>query len=553
MKQNFLIFILLGLIGFANRGYAQCTNCTFTAPSGGSNFNLNGNQTLCITANASNLNWNMNGTGNKICVATGVVWDQPFGGTLPAGTIIDVYGTLNLGNGFNVNGTPPNAIINVRPGATLNHTGGFGNGLTINNDGTINFTSTAGIDVTGSFILNNSTTGVVNALTTTNFKLGNNATINNNGTLHFANFENEEGFLNNNAGATLIVDRSMNNHGAFINNGDFQIPCTTLPGAAGATTCSFRVGDKGVGKEFISNACIKVLNANVTFDGPGTLNNGMEIGVGYNLTINKTVTGNGGSFLVKGGTSTINLSGNYIGTNMKFYDVNTAGNGFDNNFNINNPPNFTISSSAGCSAVACTAPTAVAAGSNSPVNEGSAINLTSTSTGGTSYSWTGPNGFTSTTQNPTITAATTAMAGTYTVTVLSSGTCTATATVAVVVTPTTVTCTQPTVTPTVTQATCTGSVANNDATITFTATNADKYAITLGATSSATYASATNLVSGGGSLSNIANPTSTTQYTIRVFNASNTCFRDTVVSLQPKTCSGPCPIPNCGTVTVTKN
>ena len=197
---------------------------------------------------------------------------------------------------YNVNGTPPNAVINVRAGGTLNNSGGFGNGLTINNDGIVNFTSSAGIDVTGTFILNNSTTGTVNALTTTNFKLGNNATINNNGTLHFANFENEEGYLNNNVGATLLVDRSMNNHGAFINNGDFQIPCTTLAGAAGATTCSFRVGDKGVGKEFISNACIKVLNGNVTFDGPGTLNNGFEIGSGYNLTINKTVTGNGGSF-----------------------------------------------------------------------------------------------------------------------------------------------------------------------------------------------------------------------------------------------------------------
>ena len=73
----------------------------------------------------------------------------------------------------------------------------------------------------------------------------------------------------------------------------------------------------------------------------------------------------------------------------------------------------------------CTPPTAVTAGSNSPVAAGSAINLTSTSTGGTSYSWSGPNSFTSTTQNPIIASATALMAGTYTVTVLSSGTCTA--------------------------------------------------------------------------------------------------------------------------------
>ena len=100
MKKTFLILILLGFIGLTNYSYSQCTSCTYTAPSGGTNFNLNGNQTLCITANASNLSWNTSGTGNKICVATGVVWDQPFGGTLQAGMVIDVYGTLNLGSGL---------------------------------------------------------------------------------------------------------------------------------------------------------------------------------------------------------------------------------------------------------------------------------------------------------------------------------------------------------------------------------------------------------------------------------------------------------------------
>ena len=122
---QFVLVILLLSIGIRFQAQGQCTSCTYTAPSGGTNFNFNGNETLCITADASNLGWNMNGSGNKICVATGVVWDQPFGGNLQAGTVIEVYGTLNLGNGFNVNGTPPNAIINIHTGATLNHTGGF--------------------------------------------------------------------------------------------------------------------------------------------------------------------------------------------------------------------------------------------------------------------------------------------------------------------------------------------------------------------------------------------------------------------------------------------
>jgi PKD repeat protein len=79
--------------------------------------------------------------------------------------------------------------------------------------------------------------------------------------------------------------------------------------------------------------------------------------------------------------------------------------------------------------IPCTPPTAVTATVNSPINVGTNINLSSSSTGGTSYTWAGPNSFSSTAQNPTITLATTAMTGTYTVTVLSSGTCTATATV----------------------------------------------------------------------------------------------------------------------------
>ncbi|MDP1763390.1 MAG: PKD-like domain-containing protein, partial [Sediminibacterium sp.] len=55
-------------------------------------------------------------------------------------------------------------------------------------------------------------------------------------------------------------------------------------------------------------------------------------------------------------------------------------------------------------------------GSNSPVCSGNSLNLTSTPSGGTApytYKWTGPNGFSSTQQNPTITNVTTAASGTY--------------------------------------------------------------------------------------------------------------------------------------------
>ena len=63
----------------------------------------------------------------------------------------------------------------------------------------------------------------------------------------------------------------------------------------------------------------------------------------------------------------------------------------------------------------------VTVGSNAPVCAGADLNLTST--GGVSYSWTGPNGFTSALQNPSITAVTAANGGTYTVTATNATPC----------------------------------------------------------------------------------------------------------------------------------
>ncbi|CAH0998060.1 hypothetical protein EMA8858_04195 [Emticicia aquatica] len=77
-----------------------------------------------------------------------------------------------------------------------------------------------------------------------------------------------------------------------------------------------------------------------------------------------------------------------------------------------------------------TIPTATAS-SNTPILIGGTLNLFST--GGDTYSWSGPNAFTSTLNNVSTLPMTTSMAGTYTVTVNVNG-CTATATTEVVVT-----------------------------------------------------------------------------------------------------------------------
>ncbi|GAA3988888.1 beta strand repeat-containing protein [Hymenobacter antarcticus] len=74
----------------------------------------------------------------------------------------------------------------------------------------------------------------------------------------------------------------------------------------------------------------------------------------------------------------------------------------------------------------------VTAGSNSPLCASGNLLLTASTVPGASYSWTGPNGFTSLLQNPTIANVGVNRSGTYTVTANVNG-CTATSTVAVTV------------------------------------------------------------------------------------------------------------------------
>jgi gliding motility-associated-like protein len=80
-------------------------------------------------------------------------------------------------------------------------------------------------------------------------------------------------------------------------------------------------------------------------------------------------------------------------------------------------------------------PAAPTAGSNSPICAGSTLNLTASNIAGATYSWTGPNSFTSSAQNPSIAGATVAASGTYSVTATVAGCPSAFGTVAVVVNP----------------------------------------------------------------------------------------------------------------------
>jgi CSLREA domain-containing protein len=78
-------------------------------------------------------------------------------------------------------------------------------------------------------------------------------------------------------------------------------------------------------------------------------------------------------------------------------------------------------------------PATPVASNGGPYCEGATISLSTPTVSGATYSWTGPNGFTSAAQNPTITGATTANAGTYSVTVTANGCTSAAGTTDVVI------------------------------------------------------------------------------------------------------------------------
>lgn len=153
------------------------------------------------------------------------------------------------------------------------------------------------------------------------------------------------------------------------------------------------------------------------------------------LTVNPTPTLTvNSSTICSGATTTITAAG------ATTYSWNTGATTSSIMVSPFTTTTYTVTgTSLGCSStktVTVTVNTSPVAGmnSNSPVCVGSSINFVNTSTGTiVSYSWSGPNGFVSTLQNPSITNATSVMAGTYSQTVTASNGCTNSAIVNVIV------------------------------------------------------------------------------------------------------------------------
>jgi gliding motility-associated-like protein len=143
--------------------------------------------------------------------------------------------------------------------------------------------------------------------------------------------------------------------------------------------------------------------------------------------------------------STLNLTAStIIGATYSWTGPNSFTSTLQNpsisNVTVSASGTYTVVANNGCASLPATVtvvvnptPAAPTLSSNSPVCIGSTLNLNASLIAGASYSWTGPNSFSSTTQNNTITGVTTAAAGTYTVNVTLNGCTSTNATITVVV------------------------------------------------------------------------------------------------------------------------
>ncbi len=124
---------------------------------------------------------------------------------------------------------------------------------------------------------------------------------------------------------------------------------------------------------------------------------------GYNLK-RSLVSAGPYSTLVNGLTGTNYVDPGLTNGTTYFYEVSAVNAGCES------------TNSAPVSATpVCSPPATPVAGNNGPIWAGKTLNLTASTVSGASYRWTGPNGFLSTDQNPSIPSATTNASGVYSV------------------------------------------------------------------------------------------------------------------------------------------
>jgi hypothetical protein len=177
---------------------------------------------------------------------------------------------------------------------------------------------------------------------------------------------------------------------------DAELTSVTIGGTARTPTVSAPAGNRKIIAASCTTPTISVSNSTICS--------------GDDAILTSTVSPAGGSYSWSNGASTANITVSPTATTT--YTLTYTSNG--------------CSASADGIVTVNTIPSAPTASNNGPVCAGQTLNLTASNIAGATYSWTGPNGFTSSSQNPSIANATTAASGTYSVTATVNG-CTSTA------------------------------------------------------------------------------------------------------------------------------
>jgi uncharacterized delta-60 repeat protein len=175
----------------------------------------------------------------------------------------------------------------------------------------------------------------------------------------------------------------------------------------------------------------------ITIDPAATVNAGTDLTIceGESAMLNGLVGGSATSGTWSGGTGTFSPSANFLNANYTPSAAEITAGFVVLTLTTNDPSGNCNAASDNIFINITPAPAAPTAGSNGPICEGQNIELTASTITGATYFWTGPNGFTSTLQNPTIPAATVAASGIYQVTALVPGCSSSSADVAVIVNP----------------------------------------------------------------------------------------------------------------------
>ncbi|MEA5461202.1 Calx-beta domain-containing protein [Arcicella sp. LKC2W] len=441
------------------------SGATLTVNNGGT---LNASSTTAVlTLQGGNLindgTINLSGGGSSTGLAIGATASITNRGTITTNNLYGAslqFGNLTFTNEstgiFNGDFKANNNTLTLTNRGTINYAGGTyalslgSSGSSVINTGTISVTAGSGIsNPSGSTITNNACGKIL--MTGGAGLYENGGTTTNAGLIQMLNtydFTNNGTFTNNGVVKAKTVSSITNNKVVITN----ACPIFTLGGTNNYTVSGIFTDAAATISAGTYNEATNKFTANNTIPtGTQTLYaqvtnvpaEGMCTFVVPFDFINVKATSVSVNSITVCPNGSVTLSATCASGTLNWYTVSTGGTSIGTGTNLSQSPTVTTTYYASCETTSCASgrvatnavtisslPTATPS-SNTPVCTGTTLNLSSTLA--TSYLWSGPNSFTSSSQNPAITNVTAASGGTYTLRVTNLTGCTASATTAVTV------------------------------------------------------------------------------------------------------------------------